>query len=51
MVCHQSKRIPIRLQLGAAAAAVTFALVLIVPSAGAQTFSVIHNFAGGQDGS
>jgi len=37
--------------LGAAAAAVTFALVLIVPSAGAQTFSVIHNFAGGQDGS
>jgi len=37
--------------LGATATALAFALVLIVPSADAQTFSVIHNFAGGQDGS
>jgi len=41
----------LRPELGAAAAVIAFALAWFVPSAGAQTFSVIHNFAGGQDGS
>jgi uncharacterized repeat protein (TIGR03803 family) len=51
MVCPQHKRIALRPELGAAAAVLAFALALLVPSAGAQTFSVIHNFSGGQDGS
>jgi uncharacterized repeat protein (TIGR03803 family) len=51
MVCQQHKRIAIRSRLGAAVAAVAFSLVLIVPPARAQSFSVIHNFTGGLDGS
>ncbi len=49
----QSRNLIFNLSLGAATAALAIAFLLIVvatPTAQAQTFKVIHNFTGGQDG-
>src|SRR5271155_2523999 len=51
MVRQQHRRIAVRPQLGTAVALLVLSLALVVPSARAQSFSVIHNFTGGLDGS